>query len=105
MNTKRIYRSTTDRQVAGVAAGLADYFGIDVSLVRLGFLLLTVLGGPGVLIYIVLWLVMPEGEPDDDYVVFEKRKTQDIELDTDFNDDVVEMPNIKAVDPTDDGDF
>lgn len=104
MTGKRLYRSTTDKQVAGVAAGLADYFNVDVTLIRLGFVLLTLLGGPGFLIYVVLWLVMPEGEPDDDYVYFDEDTTSDLVIDNDYSDDVVEMPNIAAVDPIDNGD-
>lgn len=69
MNEKRLTRSTTDRMVAGVAGGLAEYFNIDPTLVRVLFVLLALAGGPGLLIYIVLWIVMPEsgsasmGEP------------------------------------------
>lgn len=106
MTGKRLYRSTTDRQVAGVCAGLGDYFNVDVSLIRLAAILLTVLGGPGVIIYVVLWIVMPEGDSDDNFIYFdEDEKQKNIVLDNDLNDDIVEMPNIKAVDPTDNGDF
>jgi phage shock protein PspC (stress-responsive transcriptional regulator) len=48
---KRLYRSETDRQIAGVCGGLAEYLGIDVLYVRPAFLLGTVLGGPGVALY------------------------------------------------------
>lgn len=57
---KRLYRSTTDRMVAGVCAGLAEHFKIDPTLVRLLFVLFALAGGPGLLAYIVLWLVVPE---------------------------------------------
>lgn len=58
---KRLYRSTTDKMVCGVAAGLADYIGVDPVLVRLAFVLLTLAGnGLGVLVYIALCVVMPE---------------------------------------------
>ena len=59
---KRLTRSTTDRMVAGVAGGLAEYLSIDPTLVRLIFVLLALAGGPGLIIYLVLWLIMPEGE-------------------------------------------
>lgn len=62
MNAK-LYRSTSDRMVAGVCAGLGQYLGIDASLVRIFFMLLTIGGGSGVLIYLVLWILIPEGEP------------------------------------------
>lgn len=60
METRRLYRSKTDRMVSGVCGGLGQYFSIDPTLVRLLFLLLTVAGGGGILIYIVLAIVVPE---------------------------------------------
>jgi len=60
MEPKRFYRSTTDRKIAGVAGGLADYFDIDPLLVRLIFVILAFAGGGGVLIYLILWIVTPE---------------------------------------------
>lgn len=61
---KRLYRSREGRIVAGVCAGLAEYLGIDVNLVRLIFAVLTIFGGIGVLLYLVAWLIIPEqGEP------------------------------------------
>jgi phage shock protein PspC (stress-responsive transcriptional regulator) len=60
MEPKRLYRSLTDRKFAGVAGGLADYFIIDPLLIRLAFVILTLAGGGGVLIYLILWIVTPE---------------------------------------------
>lgn len=60
MENKRLTRSTSDRMVAGVAAGLAEYFDVDPTLMRLLFVLFTLLGGPGLIVYIILWIVMPE---------------------------------------------
>jgi phage shock protein C len=57
---KKLRRSRSDRMVAGVCAGLAEYFSVDPVLVRLVFVLLALAGGPGVLLYIVLWIIMPE---------------------------------------------
>jgi phage shock protein C len=59
METKRLYRSQTDKIVGGVCAGLGKYFGIDPTVVRLIFVILTLLGASGVLIYLVLWVVVP----------------------------------------------
>lgn len=56
---KRLYRSEKDRIIAGVAGGLAKYFEIDSTLIRLIFALLVVFGGSGVLLYIIFWIVMP----------------------------------------------
>jgi phage shock protein C len=58
--SKRLYRIQDGRLVAGVCAGLAAYFGIDPTLVRLGFVLLTFLGGLGALLYLGAWVVIPE---------------------------------------------
>ena len=59
MEPKRFYRSSTDKKVAGVAGGLAEYFLIDPILVRLLFVILTLAGGGGVLLYIILWIITP----------------------------------------------
>jgi phage shock protein C len=59
METKRLYRSQSDRMVAGVAGGIASYLGVDPIFVRLGFLLLGLLNGVGALLYIALWLLVP----------------------------------------------
>lgn len=57
---KRLTRSATDKKIAGVAGGLANYFGIDPVLVRLVFALACIPGGfPGLLAYLIAWLVMP----------------------------------------------
>jgi phage shock protein C len=57
---KRLYRIRDGRIVAGVCAGLAAYFGVDPTLVRLAFALLTVFGGLGVLLYLGAWVVVPD---------------------------------------------
>ncbi len=55
-------RSRTDKKIAGVCGGLAKLIGIDSTLVRIGYVLLSVLSSafPGILVYIILWIVMPE---------------------------------------------
>ena len=58
--TKHLYRIQDGRLVAGVCAGLAAYFGVDPTLVRLMFALLTVFGGFGVLLYLCAWVVIPD---------------------------------------------
>lgn len=57
--TTRLYRSETNRVIAGVAGGLGEYFNIDPTIVRILFILLTIFGGSGLIIYIVLWLIIP----------------------------------------------
>lgn len=63
MDNRRLMRSKTDRKIAGVAGGLAQYFGVDPTLVRVLWVL-GLIGGFGFLAYIVLWIVVPEGEPE-----------------------------------------
>lgn len=61
--SKHLYRKPEGRIVAGVCTGLADYLGIDTTLIRLVFAVLTVFGGSGVLLYLIAWVVVPdEGE-------------------------------------------
>lgn len=57
---RRLFRDPDNRAIAGVAAGLAAYFGIDVMWVRLLFLLLLFASGAGILIYVILWVALPE---------------------------------------------
>ncbi len=57
--SRRLYRSQKDRIVGGVCGGLAEVLDIDPTLVRLVFVLLALLGGHGVLLYLILWLIMP----------------------------------------------
>jgi len=58
--TRKLYRSKTNRQVAGVCGGLAEYFNLDVTLIRVLFVLLAVLGGSGLVIYIAMWIIVPK---------------------------------------------
>jgi phage shock protein C len=59
MNTQ-FTRSRSDRMIGGVCGGIARYFNVDTTIVRLLFVLAVFLGGASPLIYLVLWLVMPE---------------------------------------------
>ena len=59
-DSQSLYRSQNDRMIAGVCGGLSEYFAIDSSLVRFAFILIILLGGSGVLIYLILWAVLPE---------------------------------------------
>jgi phage shock protein PspC (stress-responsive transcriptional regulator) len=57
---KKLYRSNINKKVAGVCGGLSDYFELDATIIRLIFVLLTIFGaGTGIIIYIVLWIVVP----------------------------------------------
>lgn len=57
---KRLYKSATDKKICGVCAGIAEYFDIDPTLVRLAWVVFTCLGGSGVLAYIIAAIVLPD---------------------------------------------
>ena len=56
---KRLYRSRRDCKIAGVCGGIAEYFNIDPTLVRLAFVIFFFLGGCALLIYVIMWLIVP----------------------------------------------
>ena len=62
---RKLYRSRNERMIAGVCGGLGEYFNIDPTLIRLLFVFLALAGGPGLVAYIVLLIVVPE-EPLSD---------------------------------------
>ena len=57
---KRIYRSRQDRMVCGVCGGIAEYFDIDPTLVRLVWVIITLMGGAGILAYIIAAIIIPD---------------------------------------------
>jgi phage shock protein C len=61
---KPLRRSRSNRMIAGVVGGLADYWSIDATLARVLFIIVSIVSAafPGILVYAVLWLVIPEGE-------------------------------------------
>lgn len=56
---RRLYRSETDRMLAGVCGGLGEFFGVDPTLIRIGFIVLALAGGAGLPIYLAMWVVVP----------------------------------------------
>jgi phage shock protein C len=58
-----LHRSRSNRMIAGVVAGLAAYFKMDATLARVLYVVLSVLsvGFPGILVYVLLWAIVPEG--------------------------------------------
>ena len=56
---KRLYRSDENRMLAGVCGGIAEYFGIDPTIVRLGWVVFCALGGSGILAYIIAAIIIP----------------------------------------------
>ena len=59
MMNKRLYKSNDNKMIDGVCGGIAEYFGIDPTLVRLGWVLFCALGGSGILAYIIAAIIIP----------------------------------------------
>lgn len=83
---KELYRDKQRASIGGVCAGLADYFNVDVTLVRALFLVALFGFGSGVLLYIILWIVIPEkrfefnaGAPTVDYTVNDAGEAKPVE--------------------------
>ena len=57
---KKLYRSRKDQIIGGVCGGIAEYFGIDSTLVRLAFVLFALIEGAGIIAYIIAWIIVPE---------------------------------------------
>jgi len=62
MSEKHLTRKVNEKKIAGVCAGVADYFGLDVAMVRLGWALSFLLAGTGGFLYVLLWFLLPESE-------------------------------------------
>ena len=67
--SRQLRRSRTNRQIAGVVGGLAEYFSVDPTLLRVGYVVVSIVSAafPGILVYLLLWLLVPEAgnaEPD-----------------------------------------
>ncbi len=56
----KLYRSEDNKMICGVCGGLAEYFHIDATLVRLGFVLFSALGGSGLFVYLAAAVIMPK---------------------------------------------
>ena len=59
-NQKKLYRVNEGKMLAGVCGGIAEYFNIDPTIIRLGWVLVSFMGGCGILAYIIALIVMPE---------------------------------------------
>lgn len=57
--TRRLYRSETEKVIAGVCGGVGEYFNVDPTIVRLGFAVATLAGGLGPVLYLIMWIVVP----------------------------------------------
>ncbi len=80
-DSKRLYRSLDERMLVGVCGGVADYFNLDPTLVRVLFVLFSLTGGSGLVVYIIMAIIVPEeptsyAAPSDD----EPQATVEVEL-------------------------
>ena len=57
---KKLKRSLTDKMIAGVCGGLAKYFEIDTTLIRLAFAFAAIFAGSGILAYLIMWIIVPK---------------------------------------------
>jgi len=71
---KRLYRSRRDTVIAGVCGGLAEYFDVDPSLIRLAVLVTIFLGGAGVVVYLVAWLIVPPNPEQKSSPAFDRNQ-------------------------------
>ena len=65
---KKLYRSVSDKKLAGVCGGIAEYFGLDATLIRVGWALVSLFAGAGILAYIVCALIIPQ-KPENPNIV------------------------------------
>lgn len=70
--TKTLHRSQTDKILAGICGGLAEYFEVDSTIIRLLFIFVVAMGGSGLFIYLILWLIMPKNAGEN-MVINEQR--------------------------------
>ena len=61
MESKRLYRSRSQRMICGVCGGIAEYFNIDPTIIRLAWVLFALTGGSGLLIYFIAAIIIPDG--------------------------------------------
>lgn len=61
---KKLYLSRTDKKIAGVCGGIANYFGVDSTIIRIVLVFLTIVYGMGTFAYIITWAIAPK-EPED----------------------------------------
>ena len=62
MNGKKLYRSDENKMLAGVCGGIAEYFGVDPTLIRLAWVVFSLLGGSGLLAYILAAIIIPRDD-------------------------------------------
>ncbi|GAH60048.1 unnamed protein product [marine sediment metagenome] len=71
---KKLYRSEKDHMIAGVCGGIAEYFDVDSTLIRLLTVIFVLLGGAGVVAYIIAWIIIPKNSEQVSDGKFDKRE-------------------------------
>lgn len=100
MEEKVLKRSRTNRVIAGVCAGLAKYFNLDIALMRVLFVVATICGSFGFWMYVILWIVVPEENilGQGGYEQSYEKKTYDEPIDiTPKEEEVVEKKQVNGV--------
>ena len=69
---RKLYRSIDDRWLAGVCGGLANYFNLDPTLVRIIFIVLALVGLGGVIIYLLVWVLVPPEPTEEELAIMDK---------------------------------
>jgi phage shock protein C len=90
--SKKLYRSREDKIIGGVCGGIAEYFNIDSTWVRLAFILITIARGIGVIPYIIAWIIVPESKVYKNYFTKDDNNEENIhnnEINIEMNEDEV----------------
>ncbi|AHI56910.1 PspC domain-containing protein [Listeria ivanovii] len=64
---KKLYKSSSQKMISGVCGGLAEYFGIEVTIVRLIWVGLSLIAGSGILLYIIAAIIIPKQTPESEW--------------------------------------
>ncbi|MBP7497783.1 MAG: PspC domain-containing protein [Bacteroidales bacterium] len=94
MAYKKLYRSNTDKRIAGVCSGLSEFLDFDPTAIRIIFIILAIFGGSGIIIYLIMWLLLPE-KPFSLNMDEDKKKTEEPDS-INFNDTKLE-PEVNPV--------
>ncbi len=78
-STKKLYKDKKNEMIGGVCAGLSDYFDVDVTLVRLGMVLIGLMYGAGIVLYIIAMIIMPDKSTIIEDTINEAEKNEDEE--------------------------
>jgi phage shock protein C len=77
---KKLYRSRTDSMIAGVCGGLGAYFNVDPTIIRVLFVLSFLFSGAGILVYLALWLIVPQEGPEQEAAIDQPAEEQEMVL-------------------------